>query len=258
MRITIVQTDIIWEDKQANLQEYSRIIAALKGKTDLIVLPEMCTTGFSMQAAKLAELNDGNTLKTLTGMACEYDIALYGSHIGKDDNTTFYNRGFFIQPNGKTTFYDKKHLFRMGEESKHYASGTKNTIVNYMGWNIRLAICYDLRFPVWLRNTNNEYDLLLVASNWPESRQSVFSALLTARALENQAFVCGVNRIGIDGSSLQHAGGSMLINAYGKTLSSSVMNETSIQTLDLNLEEMQRFREKFPVWKDADRFKLTP
>ena len=257
MRITLIQTDLVWENKKANLESYSRLICELKGKTDLVVLPEMCTTGFSMQAAELAEFNDGNTLKTLTRLAAQNNTALCGSHIGKDNDSAFFNRGFFIQPDGKTDFYDKKHLFRMGEESMHYTCGNQQCTVSYMGWNIRLAICYDLRFPVWLRNIDNAYDLLLVVSNWPESRQSVFSALLTARALENQAYVCGVNRIGMDGSKLNHVGGSMLINAYGKTLNTNVLNETSIQTLELNIEELQRFREKFPVWKDADRFMLT-
>jgi omega-amidase len=255
MRITFIQTDIAWEDKTANLEHYSRLLFNLKGKTDLVVLPEMCTTGFTMHPEQLAETDQGVTLNTFKCLSAECKLAIAGSHIGKEGDK-YLNRGFFIQPDGNTATYDKRHLFRMGEEAKHYTAGNDKIIVSYLGWNIRLAICYDLRFPVWLRNVDNEYDLLLIVANWPESRQAVFDNLLVARALENQAFVCGVNRTGTDGEGLRYSGGSALINAYGKRLSEPTEKTTSIQTVDFHLEELHRFREKFPVWKDADRFNL--
>lgn len=259
MRISLIQSDIIWEHKSANLLYYESLLSGLSGKTDLVVLPEMCTTGFTMNAAALAETSEGETTTAFRQMSANFGFAIAGTIIGKNDESEkapCFNRAFFVQPDGKVDCYDKRHLFRMGDEDKYYTSGKGKTIISYLGWNIRLGICYELRFPVWLRNINNEYDLLLVMSNWPESRQHVFTSLLTARALENQAFVCGVNRIGTDGNGIVHAGGSMLVNAYGTTLTENKPERTRIQTIDLNLEELHHFRKKFPVWKDADSFEI--
>ncbi|HET9571229.1 MAG TPA: amidohydrolase [Bacteroidales bacterium] len=255
MRISLIQTDIIWEHKNANLMFYESLLSGLTGKTDLAVLPEMCTTGFSMNPESLAETIEGETITAFKRMASGFGFAIAGTFIGKDDKHC-YNRAFFIKPDGQVDFYDKRHLFRMGDEGHHYASGKIKKIVSYLGWNIRLAVCYDLRFPVWLRNVKNEYDLLLVMANWPESRQHVWTSLLTARALENQAYVCGVNRVGTDPNQIVHSGGSMLVNAYGTNLSESNPEGVSVQTLTLNLEELHRFRQKFPVWKDADAFEI--
>jgi omega-amidase len=257
MKISLVQSDIIWENKSANLLHYESLFSGLAGKTDLVLLPEMCTTGFSMQAEALAETPAGETIASFKRMAANHGFAIAGSYIGKDvdyKEAACYNRGFFIQPDGKTHFYDKKHLFRMGEESDHYTAGKEKVLISYMGWNIRLAVCYDLRFPVWLRNTSNEYDLLLITANWPNSRQHVWTSLLTARAIENQAYVCGVNRTGTDGMGLLYSGGSRLINAYGKALSDFHSEGEQVQTLEIKLDELHRFREKFPVWADADAF----
>ena len=256
MRITFLQTDILWEQKTANLAFYEKQLAELSGQTDLVVLTEMCTTGFSMHSEALGETNDGDSIRNFLRMSAQYGMAIAGTHIGKEGSANYFNRAFFIQPDGKVAFYDKKHLFRMGDEPTNFSAGNHKTMVSYLGWNIRLSTCYDLRFPIWLRNVDNEYDLLLVMSNWPESRQHVFSSLLIARAIENQAFVCGTNRIGTDGNGLYYAGGSMLVDAYGNTLNSVTLNEQSIQTTNLDLEKLQSFRAKFPVWKDADRFKI--
>jgi len=255
MRISLIQSDIIWEHKNANLLFYESLLSGLTGKTDLAVLPEMCTTGFSMNPELLAETLEGETIKAFKRMAASFGFAIAGTFIGKD-STCFYNRAFFIQPDGQMDVYDKRHLFRMGDEGKHYTSGSDKKIVSYLGWNIRLSVCYELRFPVWLRTVKNDYDLLLVMANWPESRQHVWTSLLTARALENQAYVCGVNRIGTDVNGIVYSGGSMLVNAYGATLTNSEQDGVSIQTLDLNLDELHRFRQKFPVWKDADSFEI--
>jgi predicted amidohydrolase len=255
MRISLIQSTIVWEHKQANLLYYESLLSGLTGKTDLVVLPEMCTTGFSMHPERLAETPDGETMNAFRRMAAGFGFAIAGTYIGKDE-THAYNRAFFVTPQGDLHQYDKRHLFRMGDEPKHYTAGKNKTIVQYMGWNIRLAVCYELRFPVWLRNVDNEYDLLLLMANWPESRQHVWTSLLTARAIENQAYVCGVNRVGTDANGIVHAGGSMLINAYGTNVSDPEQPGTAVQTFELNLDELHRFREKFPVWKDADAFEL--
>jgi omega-amidase len=264
MRITIVQNDIIWEQKLTNLAYYNHLLSGLSGKTDLVVLPEMCTTGFSMESIRLAESNDEESMTIFRQMSKDYGMAITGSFMGKDKQKkgsvkdfAYFNRGFFVCPDGKETFYDKRHLFRMGEESKNYKAGKEKCLISYMGWNIRLVICYDLRFPVWCRNTNNEYDLLVVVANWPASREHVWTNLLTARALENMAYVCGVNRIGTDRLNLHYTGDSQLINAYGVTISSTIPDREQIQTLDIDHESLDYFREKFPAWKDADRFKIN-
>ena len=182
MRVTLIQHDIAWEEKSANLHFYERILAELSGKTDLVVLPEMCATGFSMNIDALAETNEGPTLSALSHMASTYGMAIAGSFIAKDHLSDHaYNRGFFLFPDGSSVFRDKRHLFRMGEEASHYLPGHENSIISYKGWNIRLLICYDLRFPVWSRNVDNEYDLLIFCANWPESRRKVWSNLLVAR-----------------------------------------------------------------------------
>lgn len=255
MRICLIQSDITWEHKNANLLYYESLLSGLTGKTDLAVLPEMCTTGFSMNTEQLAETLEGETITAFKRMAACFGFAIAGTFIGKDEKY-HYNRAFFIQPSGQLDFYDKRHLFRMGDEGAHYTSGKTKKIVSYLGWNIRLAVCYELRFPVWLRNVKNDYDLLLVMANWPDSRQHVWTSLLTARALENQAYVCGVNRVGTDANEVHYSGGSMLVNAYGTTLADVEQEGVCIQTLDLNLEELHRFRQKFPVWKDADTFDI--
>lgn len=261
MKITLVQNNIEWEHKSSNLIYYESLLSGLAGKTDLAVLPEMCTTGFSMNSPSLAEYDDEETVNFFKRMAASYDFAITGSFIGKGkrsegNGTACYNRGFFITPDGKSEFYNKRHLFRIGEENGNYEPGSEKPVFKYKGWNIRLIICYDLRFPVWNRNVENEYDLLIVVANWPESRQEVWKSLLTARAIENMAYVCGVNRVGIDGMGMHYLGESQLINAYGSILTSLDQDVEQIQTLDIDLGSLNKFREKFPVWKDADKFQI--
>ncbi|WP_029904297.1 amidohydrolase [Prevotella sp. 10(H)] len=252
--ISLVQYDIVWENKEANLLYIHNIVSDLSGKTDIVVLPEMCTTGFSMNSHNLAEPNDGNTITSLRQWTKQYEVAICGSFIAKDGND-YYNRGFFITPE-KEYYYDKRHLFRMGAEPRSFAAGDKKLIFEYKGFNICLLICYDLRFPVWARNVDNEYDLLIYTANWPASRAKVWNTLLIARALENMCYVCGVNRIGKDGNGLAHEGGSKLINAKGEEIISAGLNTERVETVYISKSELQLFREKFPVWKDADRFEL--
>ena len=254
LRVSLVQQDIVWEDKQSNLKYIHSVISKLAGKTDLVVLPEMCTTGFSMNSHILAETISGETISKLKQWAVQYNIAICGSFIAADSGQ-YYNRGFFITP-AKEYYYDKRHLFRMGSEPESFSSGKKRLVVELNGFNICLLVCYDLRFPVWARNVDNEYDLLVYVANWPASRSKVWNALLTARAIENMSYVCGVNRIGADGNGLKYEGGSKMINARGEEISSIELNQERVETVCISKSELEKFRAKFPVWKDADRFNI--
>lgn len=255
IRISIVQVDIVWEDKQENLRLLHEKLQSLRGTTEIVVLPEMFSTGFSMQSNILAESNTGTTITTLKQWAYQFQLAICGSFIATD-NGQFYNRAFFLTPDGEDYYYDKRHLFRMGREAEHFSAGNKQLIIPYQGWNICLLVCYDLRFPIWSRNVNNQYDLLIYVANWPVPRRLVWDTLLRARALENQCYVCGVNRIGIDGYHLNYNGGSIVYAATGEEVVSLPDATEGISTATLNLTTLNQFRKKFPVWKDADEFHL--
>ena len=255
LRITLYQTDIIWEDKKENLENLSDRLEQLSGKTDLVVLPEMFSTGFSMKSREMAEAANGYTLSTLCELARRNDVALCGSLIAVDAGR-YYNRGFFIHPDGKVEHYDKRHLFRMGDEPNHYSSGKERLIISYKEWKICLLICYDLRFPVWSRNVQNEYDLLIYVANWPASRAKVWNLLLPARAVENMAYVCGVNRVGTDGLGLKYSGDSVLIDARGQDVVSCTPNVEESLTAVISMDALDDFRKKFPVWMDGDKFEI--
>lgn len=252
LRISLVQYDIVWENKEANLHYVEDVVTSLAGKTDIVVLPEMFTTGFTMNSHKLSESNDGDTITLLKQWATEFNIAICGSFIAKEKGH-FFNRGFFISSESEY-FYDKRHLFRMGKEPEYFSPGDKRLIFEHKGFNICLLICYDLRFPVWARNINNEYDLIIYTANWPESRAKVWNTLLAARAIENISYVCGVNRIGKDGNDLVYKGDSKLIDAKGEVLASIKVDK--VETVSISKDELDKFRNKFPVWKDADSFEL--
>jgi predicted amidohydrolase len=256
LRISIVQSEIAWEDKAKNLTHYYSLLSQLKGKSDLAVLPEMCTTGFSMNVAHLAETNAGNTIQTIQSWAKELDLAVSGSFVAKETDERLFNRGFFITPAGETYFSDKRHLFRIGEENNYFTPAASYSIIPYKGWNIRLIVCYDLRFPVWIRNRENEYDLLLCVANWPQSRATVWNCLLKARAIENLCYVCGANRVGKDGNDILYQGDSVVLDYKGNVVGEAKQNQESVITTVLNKEKLQDFREKFPVWKDADPFAI--
>lgn len=255
MRVSILQTDIVWEDKQKNLQHLRDKLEELAGKTDMAILPEMFSTGFTMKSRELAEPADGNTITTLRNWAATYQIALAGSYIASDRGH-YYNRAFFLSPDGEAYYYDKKHLFRMGNERESFSAGNDKIIIPYRGWNICLLVCYELRFPVWSRNVDNAYDLLIYVANWPTPRRRVWDTLLAARAIENMSYVCGVNRIGVDGNELSYNGGSVIYSPKGEVIALASDNEDNMITVELNLESLRSFREKFPVWMDADRFTL--
>lgn len=267
MRVTLLQTDIVWEDKQENLRLLRRKLEALRGEAEIVVLPETFSTGFSMDSQRLAEPASGETMTTLRQWAAEFGFAIAGSYIACDEDaindgtsipeTPYYNRGFFLTPEGDTYYYDKRHLFRMGKETEHFTAGNQRPIISYHGWNILLLVCYDLRFPVWSRNVNNEYDLLIYVANWPVPRRHVWDVLLQARALENICYVCGVNRVGTDKNRMQHSGGSVIYSPKGELLAGVADNEEGTSTATLDLSALREFRLKFPAWKDADSFQIN-
>ena len=255
MKITLIQDIIHWADKAANLQKIEKQLAELAGKTNLVVLPEMFTTGFCTDQLELAETMEGETVRTLQKWAQTYNLAITGSFIA-NENDKIFNRGFFVFPDGKIETADKRHLFSIGGEDLYFSTGAKKLIINYCGFNIRLLVCYDVRFPVWARNVNNEYDLLIYVANFPKSRINNWDILLQARAVENQAYVCGVNCVGTDGLGIDYNGHSTLLDFKATPLLSFPENETSIQTYELNREPLLKFREKSAFWKDADKFEI--
>lgn len=256
LRVSMVQSHIIWEDKNENLGYYGELLRRISGKTDLAVLPETFSTGFTMNIEPLADEADGITVNTIKKWAADYKMAVAGSFIAKD-NGKYYNRAFFITPEGDSLFYDKRHLFQMGHEDQYFTAGDKRLVVSYRGWNICLLVCYDLRFPVWSRNVNNEYDLLIYCANWPEARKKVWKILLQARAIENMSYVCGVNRVGIDGKGFTYRGDSLIISPKGKKLADAGKREEVTRTVSLSMDEVSELRSKFPAWKDADDFTIN-
>lgn len=255
LRISMVQSHIIWEDRDENIGYYGELLRRVAGKTDIAILPETFTTGFSMHVEKMADTMDGPTIPAVKEWARKYKLAIVGSFIVKEEDR-YFNRAFFITPEGDASFYDKRHLFRMAHEDQYFTSGNARTIVPYKGWNICLQVCYDLRFPVWSRNVDNEYDLVIYVANWPEARKKAWKSLLQARAIENMAYACGVNRVGVDGNDFTFRGDSMVFSPKGKKLADAGKREEVIRTCTLNRTELEEFRTKFPAWKDADLFTL--
>jgi omega-amidase len=249
LSVTLVQPDSIWEGKTANLGKISKMLEKLE-LTDLILLPEMFSTGFSMHVETLAESMEGPTIAWMKEKAFGRQAVVAGSLIIQE-NGCYFNRLVWAQPDGKLQWYDKRHLFSMGEEHLHFTPGNQRVTVEWNGWKIRLLICYDLRFPVWSRN-HDDYDLMIYTANWPSARHHVWKNLLTARALENQSYCIGVNRIGKDGMGLEYLGDSGCIDARGEAV--WLGSEEKIQTFTLSKEQLHGFREKFPILKDRDGF----
>jgi len=253
LNITLVQTHLAWENPAINIAHFDSVCQTID-KTDLIILPETFTTGFSMTPEPIAlNAKQNIALDWMTATAKTKACAICGSMIVQDGDA-YFNRFYFIEPNGQVVFYDKRHLFSMAGEDKAFTSGNKHLIINYKSWQIKPFICYDLRFPVWSRNTDDT-DLMIYVANWPESRISAWTTLLKARAIENQCYVAGVNRIGIDGKEINYNGNSMIVEPKGKVIASlGQTNQTT--SLTLNKLNLDTYREKFPVGKDADRFTL--
>jgi predicted amidohydrolase len=252
LRITLLQFDLTWENPEQNRQYTEALIRQLTGKSDLIILPETFTTGFSMRPSDLAESMDGPTVNWLLNLSKTIGIAICGSLIIKD-NELFYNRFIFTTPKGEISFYNKRHLFLIGGESFAFTAGGQRLIVNYLGWRIAPYVCYDLRFPVWCRNLNDT-DLMIFTANWPAARSEVWKTLLKARAIENQVYVAGVNRIGTDGAGVSYLGESQIVDPRGKVLPVSFITSDELHTYEISMSELVVFREKFPVSRDGDQF----
>jgi len=266
LTFSLIQTKLFWEDAAANRKMFEAKIDSIKERTEVVVLPEMFSTGFSMQAEKLAETMNGETVTWMKRIAAEKRIILVGSLMIKEEEQ-YYNRLIWMLPNGGYGCYDKRHLFAYGDESNHYNAGNKRLIASAKGWKINLQICYDLRFPVWARQSpalqqdgiaegELEYDVLMYVANWPERRSLAWKALLQARAIENQSYVIGVNRVGDDGNNVYHSGDSMVIDPLGEILYHK-KDEEDIFTITLDKKHLETIRTKFPFWKDADPFSIT-
>lgn len=258
LSVTLIQTALHWEDKTANLQMLEQKINNITEKTHVVVLPEMFSTGFSMRPEALAETMQGETVAWMKRLAGEKRMILTGSLIIEEEGH-FYNRLIWMLPNGQYGYYNKRHLFAYANEDQHYSGGNQRFIASVNGWKINLLVCYDLRFPVWARQQYTEegfeYDVLICVANWPERRNTAWKTLLQARAIENQCYVVGVNRVGKDGNDNYHSGDSMAVTALGEVLYHKEHDE-DIVTIQLEKEALQAVREKLPFWKDADQFDL--
>ena len=253
--VTLVQTALHWHDAAANRQMLAQKMAQMQEPTDLIVLPEMFTTGFSMDAPLLAEKPDGPTLDWLQGQAATHKAVITGSLIIQE-NGQYFNRLIWMRPDGSFETYDKRHLFRMAGEHDVYTAGNSRLVVILNGWRICPLICYDLRFPVWSRNIGPDYDLLLYVANWPAKRSLAWKTLLPARAIENLTYVVGVNRVGEDGKGIAYSGDSGVYSPTGETTWQH-SHEEAFQTIKLSYETLTAYRQAFPAHLDADSFTLN-
>jgi omega-amidase len=255
LKITLFQGYLFWEKTDKNLQNIALRLSGIRQKTDLIILPEMFNTGFSMNAIELAEPMDGKTMQWMHKIARQYDCVVTGSLI-ITEKEKYYNRLIWMRPDGTHKHYDKRHLFALGKEHDTYTAGSKKLIVELKGWKICPVICYDLRFPVWLRNVNQTYDLLLIVANWPERRALHWRTLIPARAVENQTYVIGVNRVGHDGNEVYHSGDSTCIDPNGNVVYYK-RDEEDVYTFSIIADEVIKTRRAMPFLKDADDFKIV-
>ncbi len=254
LKTTIIQSQLQWENATANRKMFSEKIQNIEGESDLIVLPEMFTTGFSMNAEKLAEPNDGETLFWMASEAKKHNVAITGSVIIKEENN-FYNRLFFVFPDGDYKKYDKKHTFTLAKENETYTSGKERLILDYKGWKICPLVCYDLRFPVWARNTE-DYDVLIYVANWPKTRIVAWDTLLRARAIENMAYCIGVNRVGFDDNGHEYIGHSAVYDILGERISSAFFEKEFFETVLLSKEHIESNRKHLQFLNDKDHFTL--
>ncbi len=252
--IAALQVDLLWENIVGNQTKFGNLIEDLDTNVDLVILPEMFTSGFTMNPEKVAEPMNGSTIAWMQASAAKQNISIMGSFIVKEDNN-FFNRMVFVDSAGGIQFYDKRHLFRMGNEHNYYSSGDQRKVFTYKGWRILPQVCYDLRFPVWSRY-RNDYDLMVYVASWPESRRNIWNVLLQARAIENQAYLVGVNRVGVDGTGLSYSGDSVILDPKGMVIAGAKRGAESTLVETLSLDELSAFRAKFPAWMDADDFSI--
>ena len=254
LNVAVIQDVIDWQDPEPNRKRYDRHMSYL-GNADLIVLPEMFSTGFSMEPWLCPETMQGDTVAWMLDRASQTGAVITGSVIMKPGDR-YLNRMIWARPDGAMKFYDKRHLFRFGNEHINYQSGDKRVVLELNGWRVALFICYDLRFPVWCRN-RGDYDVALFVANWPDARQTAWDTLIRARAIENQAYVLGVNRIGVDGIGNTFSGGSVILDFLGQPLVDFSDREMAI-CQPLSMEKLQEFRQHFPAALDADDFRIVP
>ena len=259
LNISIIQSDLVWKDKAANMASFGYDIDQIKEEVDLIVLPEMFNTGFVIDPEVVAEEMEGESMQWMREQAKNKQAVVCGSLIIRE-NDNFYNRLFWMQPDGAYKQYDKRHLFSLGGEHKKFTGGTESLIVELKGWKIKPLVCYDLRFPVWAKNNYSngvyDFDLLIYIANWPAARRDPWMSLLKARAIENQSYVIGVNRIGEDGNGLAHAGDSNIYDAKGKKLIQQAIDTEFTEIILLSKKMLDDFRRKFTVGLDWDRFSI--
>lgn len=254
LNISLIQADIVWEDKAANLAQYEQYIAGIQEKREVVVLPEMFSTGFTMNTHALGETMDGLTVQWMKDMAAKYRCILTGSLIIQDGEN-YHNRLLWVQPDGVVGHYDKRHLFAYGDEHNHFTAGNKRLITSVKGFRICPMVCYDLRFPVWARNLGDAYDVLLYVANWPDKRSLAWKTLLQARAIENQCYVVGVNRVGTDIKGLNYSGDSSVFGPLGEMICQE-SNKAVVQTVTLEKDVLLKTREQLPFLNDADKFVL--
>lgn len=254
LKVLTVQPDVGWKDIKGNLSKFSVMLSELQWNPDLILFPEMFQTGFCTDPVDIAETMNGQTVRWMKRTAETYKCALAGSLVVKDGRQ-FFNRLVYIDQFENLSWYDKRHLFTIEGEELNYTPGRKRFIVPLNGWYINFQICYDLRFPVWARN-RNDYDVLVNLANWPATRNDVWTTLLRARAIENQSFVIGVNRVGSDYNKIKYDGNSLVMDPKGNLVSSK-SSEEGLLTATLSWEFLEKFRNDFPVWKDSDEFEIT-
>jgi predicted amidohydrolase len=255
LKVTIVQPDIIWKNVRGNLDKYTTLLSGAAGKSDLILFPEMFQTGFCTEPASVCETMDGDTVRWMKRTAESMKCALTGSMVIRESRR-FFNRVIYMDQYANMTWYDKRHLFRMAGEEVNFTAGLERIIVPLKDWRICIQVCYDLRFPVWSRN-RDDYDVLVYLANWPSARMDVWNTLLKARAIENQSYVIGVNRVGTDGNNISYAGESMVIDPKGILADGSPISGEEVKTFSLSWKELHEFRKKFPVLKDRDEFNVV-
>lgn len=256
LRVALLQQDLIWENPLANQEKFDSIIRNLDGNPDIIVLPEMFSTGFSMNPAQLAQEMDQPMLESMKAWSKIKNAAICGSLMMKV-NAKFVNRFVWVDPEGEVQCYDKAHLFRMGEENQHYSAGNTRLLISFRGWRIAPFVCYDMRFPVWLRRTKTfDYDLMIFVANWPERRTYHWRTLALARAIENQSYVVAVNRVGTDGYGVTYQGDSQAIDPLGIPLFKAPDFTEIAHTIALDKNLLEEYRHNFPAWADADSFLL--
>ncbi|WP_147678331.1 amidohydrolase [Algibacter pacificus] len=255
LKVALIQANLIWENPIKNREQFTKKIEQISGSINLIILPEMFTSGFTMHAEKVAETMQGETVNWMQVMAAKINAAIVGSLVISEENK-YYNRLLFVEPSGKITVYNKRHAFTLVGEQETYAEGREKVIIDYKGWKICPLICYDLRFPVWARNTEN-YDVLIYVANWPKPRISAWDTLLKARAIENMSYCIGVNRVGVDGVNCEYPGHSAVYDVLGNQLSTSNFHAEDTQIITLEKRHVEAYRNKFKFLSDRDQFTIV-